>query len=55
MSVNRTKKWVGSFPLSGVVFCSSQCFTTGVTKAIVCTVLSGDGAYKISLAANRKE
>ena len=34
---------------------SSQCSTTGVTKAVVCVILSVDGAYKITLAVNRKE
>ena len=33
---------------------SSQC-STSVTKAMVCTFLLLDGAYKRSLAANRKE
>ena len=36
---------------------SSQCSTTGVTKAVVCVILSclWDGAYKRTLAVNRKE
>ena len=34
---------------------SSQCSTIGVTKAIVCAILSTDGAYKRTLAANWKE
>ena len=34
---------------------SSQCSTTGVTKAVVCAILSvWDGAYKRTLAVNRK-
>ena len=35
---------------------SSQCSTTGLTKAVVCAILSvWEGAYKRTLAANRKE
>ena len=35
---------------------SSHCSTTDVTKAVVCVILSvGGDAYKITLAANRKE
>ena len=30
----------------------SQCSTTGVAKAVVCAILSGDGAYKRTLALN---
>ena len=40
------------------IFRSSQCSTTGVTKAVVCTIISlsclWDGAYKRTLAGNRK-
>ena len=36
-------------------FCSSQCSTTGVTKAVVCAILSvRDDAYKRTLAVNQK-
>ena len=36
---------------------SSQFYTTGITKTVVCAMLSCllDGAYKITLVANRKE
>ena len=32
------------------ISCSSQCSTTGVTKAMVCAILSVDVAYKRTLA-----
>ena len=35
--------------------CPSQYSTTGVTKAVVCAILSVDGAYKRSFAANQNE
>ena len=35
--------------------CSSQCSMTGVTKAIVCVILSGMMHIKRTLAANWKE
>ena len=34
---------------------SSQCSTTGVTKAVLLLSSLWDGAYKRTLAANRKE
>ena len=34
---------------------SSQCPTTGVTMTVVCVSSLWDDAYKITLAANRKE
>ena len=34
---------------------SSHCSTTGVTKAMLCAILSVVGAYKRTIAANRKE
>ena len=39
------------------VSATEPCSTTGVTKAVVCDILSvlWDGAYKRSLAVNRKE
>ena len=40
-------------PLSYLSF--QPVFTSGLTKAKVCTLLLGDGAYKRPLAANRKE
>ena len=34
---------------------SSQCSTTGVTKAVVCVICMWYDAYKRTLAANRNE
>ena len=39
----------------GAISRSSQCSTTGVTKAVVCVTCLWDNAYKRTLAANRKE
>ena len=36
------------------LFSSSQFSTTGITKAMVCTIL-WDGAYKMFLTVNHKE
>ena len=45
-------RWIDPWTISH----SSQCPTTGVTKAVVCVILSmKDDAYKRTLAANRKE
>ena len=41
--------------ISGNVSGSRQCAAAGVTKIMVCTVLSVGGAYKRSLAAGQKE
>ena len=49
---------VGSIPHGRhiVISCSSQFSMTGLTKAVVCAILSWlDGTYKITLAANQKE
>ena len=37
-----------------IVGCVSQCSTTGITKAVVRSILSKDGAYRRTLAANQK-
>ena len=37
------------------ISCSSQCSTTDITKAVVCVILSVDGAYEKTLTANQKE
>ena len=43
------------FTLTVAISRSTQCSTTGVTKAVVCVILSVDDAYKRIFAANRKE
>ena len=37
------------------ISCLSQCSITVLTKAVVCAILSVDGAYKRLLAVNQKE
>ena len=49
-------RWVvGSILHGRAISRSSQCSTTGVTKAMVCAILSVGWLYKRTLAVNRKE
>ena len=55
-------RWIdSSLWTQGAIYHSSQCSTTGVTKAVVCAIMMmfltylWDGAYKRTHAVNRKE
>ena len=53
-SSNRFRQFVGFFPKDFIYKCTRS-HSTGVTKAVVCVILSGMVHIKEPLAANLKE